>query len=109
MTLTDKELTALIAPIVGDALSSSGLDRVEIESRLDRDGDPIVDISAHFRVAVQRLPPHVTFALSQKILDALNERGDDRFPHLLMLYAGEGDEPENFYPVKRGGRSRRAS
>jgi hypothetical protein len=109
MTLTDQELANLIKPIAETALKGSGLTQLDIMSRLDHDGDPIIEVDAHLSASASRLSPEVKYDLRQKIIDALNARGDDRFPHVLILYAEDDAEPENLYPTGRRSRGGRAS
>lgn len=101
MALDTHALSQIIRPIVERSLSSLGLDRTEIRTRTDRDGDPIVEIAAHFPSRTRRIPSHVTFDLNQKLLAALRENRDDHFPILLMLYEEDGVPSGEVHPPRR--------
>ena len=104
MTLNDQNLNDVIRPIVERALSRQGLNKVEVASKLDHDGDPIVEVLAYLPASLARLNPERTFEITQNIIGELRSRGDERFPHVLMLYAEDGSDEDYDHTPRSGGR-----
>ena len=95
--MNDTELSRLLEPLVRREFAGHGLDRVEIRSASDHDGDPIVDVRITLTATNERLDPKITFRLARELLSALSQSGDQRFPVVRVFYPSDQSE-ENFYP-----------
>jgi len=106
MTISDDELQKAIAPLVGRAFHGFGIEDVEVRSRKDHDGDPVLGVLVRLKPTTDRYPPDTTFSLANDVINLLNTNGDDRFPLIEVYYASE-DVEQDFYPQKGARRALR--
>jgi len=66
------------------ALGSYGLDHVELESRLDHDGEPAVFVTAVLPERAPPIPGDVSASANVAIANVMEKAGDERLSYLYI-------------------------
>ena len=81
-----QELDGAIRKLLSERLSRYGYLTADIGAGLDRDGDPVLTIDAHYRLSQLPIDPDVTFELLTDLVGLVHEHGEERFPHIRHHY-----------------------
>ncbi len=85
--MISEEVRNTVNDVLAAQIGALGYDRAEIFESEDHDGDPILKIDIHYRKMVGKLDLTPTVSLTRYLREALQQKGEPRFPHLQHRFA----------------------
>lgn len=84
--MTLEELRGVVDGVLRTQLDKIGYESSDVAEAFDHDGDPILQVTIHYRKIGQAVDPTPTFSLARHLRAALRDRGETRFPHFTHLF-----------------------
>lgn len=78
----DDQVLAAIDRIIRARMAPWGYTGLRVRAGLDWMGDPVLFIDVDYKLMEQPLDPRVTFGLVTDVLAAIEDLGEERFPHI---------------------------
>jgi hypothetical protein len=103
--MTDEEIQQLVTPILQERLGKYGFERAEVKSGLDHDGDPVLFVTARYRMEAPELDATRALEAMVEISDLLRAKGETRFSHLTHFHPDDvplDDESPRARQPRRG-------
>ena len=87
--LSDPENQEIVTKVLAQRLQSLGFERANVKGGHDQEGEPALFVEAFFSLPSDRVRAHDLVDAQVALIDALNSRGEARFPYLTYRFPGE--------------------
>lgn len=98
--LSDEQVRGVTEQVLARLLADRGLDRVDVRSGVDHDGEPALFITAIFAPGSRRIGGEAANRSLASVSSALLDHGEARFPYLTNRYPDD-EKPEDAPPGRR--------
>ncbi len=85
----------VVLPTVVKQLAPAEIVDLSVKEELDHDGDPVLRLLITFRSPGDRLDPGSVAGLIRHLRRALEEHGEERFPHIRFQTEAEAAEDDS--------------